>query len=80
MTCWRDCRLCAAACSATAKFLSLNAPQAKEMIRIMVDCCSKCAEECEQHAKHGSVHCGDCAAACKKCVEAFKGETVKGSI
>jgi len=48
MSCWRDCRLCAAACTSAAKFISLNAPQAGEMCRLMADVCKHCAEICEE--------------------------------
>jgi hypothetical protein len=48
MSCWRDCRLCAAACYATAKYISLNSPQQAEMCKLMAEACNRGAEICEE--------------------------------
>ena len=45
--CVRLDRACAETCQAGANLLAINATNAREMVQLCKDICSKCADECE---------------------------------
>lgn len=57
---------CAAICYTAAQVMSMGGSKAKELCKLCVDVCTKCAEEC---GKHDNEHCKECADACSKCAE-----------
>jgi len=63
---------CADICTATAKVVArAGASRAPwlELVRVCMDTCIACAEECE---KHDHEHCRICAEACRRCAEACR--------
>lgn len=65
--CIRTDRTCAETCNAAANLLSMQAPNASELVKLCQDICEKCADECSKHDHH---HCKECAEACRECAKA----------
>lgn len=63
---------CAAICTATASVLSRQLSPDREVLRTLIEACSRacdaCAVECERHASMHE-HCRVCAEACRRCEE-----------
>ena len=57
---------CAIVCNAAAQLMSLGSELAPDAIKLAIDFCERCAEECE---KHDNLHCEECAKACRNCAE-----------
>jgi hypothetical protein len=72
VACIRLDLVCAGACAATARALSIRAGHTETLEALLRACstaCSACAEECEGHASHHE-HCRICAEACRACQSA----------
>ena len=57
---------CADICTLTAKILERESENADIFLRVCMEICELCAEECE---KHHHDHCKQCAQACRECAE-----------
>ena len=58
---------CAEICQHTASFLAKGSEFADQLLRVCVDICTACANEC---AKHDHMdHCRKCAETCRECAE-----------
>jgi hypothetical protein len=72
--CIRLCLDCADVCLATGKMLSrqtaFDPPTARATLQACVQICQVCGDECQEHARHGIVHCATCLKACRRCEEA----------
>jgi hypothetical protein len=72
--CIRLCLDCADVCLATGKIMSrqtaFDPPTARAALQSCVLTCKVCGDECEQHARHGYVHCRTCMEACRRCEQA----------
>jgi hypothetical protein len=63
---------CADVCTATAKVVARAGASGipwLELVRVCMETCASCAEECEQHDHD---HCRICAEACRRCEEACR--------
>jgi len=60
-------RVCAEACYATARLLSVGGEYASAFCQACAEICDACAKECEKHAEHGIAHCARCSASCRRC-------------
>lgn len=67
--CIRLDRICATACSAAAKVLSVNSLDVSGLVAYCAEICEKCGAEC---GKHKNDHCQRCAEACNKCAAACR--------
>jgi hypothetical protein len=64
--------VCAGACSALVRALSVRAGHTETLVALLRACrtaCAACAEECERHAGHHR-HCAICAEECRACERA----------
>jgi hypothetical protein len=71
-TCIRLDWVCAGACDAVGRALSVRAGQTETLVALLRACrtaCAACAEECEGHAAHHR-HCAICAEECRACERA----------
>ncbi|KMK76328.1 four-helix bundle copper-binding protein [Alkalihalobacillus pseudalcaliphilus] len=64
--CIRLDRECADICSFTARAIQTNSPILKEVIKLCVEICQACGDEC---GRHNHEHCQNCADACYHCAE-----------
>ncbi|HBF20390.1 MAG: four-helix bundle copper-binding protein [Owenweeksia sp.] len=71
--CVRLDRACAETCQAGANLLAINATNAREMVQLCKDICSKCADECEKHEMDHCKRCGEACRECEKACEAYLG-------
>jgi hypothetical protein len=55
---------CATICTAAAQLMCLGSDNVKEICKLCITMCEKCADEC---AKHDNIHCKECAKACQQC-------------
>ena len=65
---------CADICSATAKVVARAGASGApwlEQVRVCMDACAHCAEECEKHQDMHD-HCRACAEACRRCEQACR--------
>jgi hypothetical protein len=63
---------CADVCIATAKVVARAGASGApwlELVRVCMETCNSCAEECE---KHDHEHCRICAEACRRCEDACR--------
>ena len=58
---------CADICSLTAKYVARESEFTSDILRLCIDICKACYEECK---KHDHDHCQKCAEKCKECYEA----------
>jgi hypothetical protein len=71
-TCIRLDWVCAGACEALVRALSVRAGHTETLDALLRACrtaCAACAEECERHAAHHR-HCAICAEECRACERA----------
>jgi hypothetical protein len=72
--CIRLCLDCADVCLATGNILSrqtyFDLTTARAVLQACVQTCKVCGDECEEHARHGIVHCRTCMEACRRCERA----------
>ena len=72
--CIRLCLDCSDVCLATGGILSrqtaFEPATARTALEACVRTCKVCGDECEQHARHGFVHCRICMEACRRCEQA----------
>lgn len=61
--CIRTDLSCADFCNFTARLLLREEPRAVDLVKICMEVCRECAEECE---KHEHDHCKKCAEACRE--------------
>jgi hypothetical protein len=68
------CLDCADVCLATGRMLSRQSAFDAAVARVNLQACSRtchvCGDECEEHARHGMVHCQTCLEACRRCEQA----------
>ncbi|HSK22606.1 MAG TPA: four-helix bundle copper-binding protein [Egicoccus sp.] len=65
---------CADICTATAKVVARAGASGQpwlELVKVCMQACASCAEECEQHADMHD-HCRACAEACRRCEAACR--------
>ena len=55
---------------AVTRQMAANPQLLQTSLAACVDACTRCAEECEGHARHGMTHCAVCAEACRTCEQA----------
>lgn len=67
--CIRTDLSCADFCNFTARLLLREEPRASDVVRICMEVCKECADECEQHDHD---HCKKCAEACRECEKLCK--------
>jgi hypothetical protein len=72
--CIRLCLDCADLCLVTGRILSRQTDFEPSVARAALQACTlsckACGDECEEHAKHGMVHCQTCMEACRRCERA----------
>jgi Domain of Unknown Function (DUF326) len=73
-TCIRLTLDCADVCATTGRVVSrqtgYDASATGAVLRVCIEACSSCADECEVHAAHGMEHCRVCAEECRRCEQA----------
>jgi hypothetical protein len=57
---------CAEICRLTGHLLDRDSKNAAIFIKLCVEMCKRCADECEKHPQE---HCVKCAESCRKCIE-----------
>ena len=72
--CIRLCLDCADMCLATGRILSrqtaFDSATARAALQACVQTCKVSGDECQEHARHGMVHCQTCLEACRRCERA----------
>ena len=72
--CIRLCLDCSDVCLATGGILSrqtaFDPAVARATLQACALSCKVCGDECEEHARHGFVHCQTCMEACRRCEQA----------
>jgi len=58
---------CSQICGTAISSIASDSYMYKEVLKLCVIACEKCAEECK---KHNNSHCQDCAKACEECAKA----------
>ena len=58
---------CSEICRLTGHLLERNSPNVGIFLKLCVQMCERCANECDKHTN--MEHCKKCAEACRKCVE-----------
>jgi Domain of Unknown Function (DUF326) len=58
---------CSEICRLTGQLLERNSPNVDIFLKLCVQMCERCANECDKNK--GMSHCEECAAACRKCAE-----------
>ena len=58
---------CAEICEMAISSLSYEGDFSKDIIKLCIEACNKCAKECR---KHDHMHCIECAKACEDCAKA----------
>jgi len=66
-TCIQLCSECAVMCLAATQMVSLGSHVSREVAGLCAQVCNACAVECEKHPE--SLHCRECAEACRICIE-----------
>lgn len=56
---------CADICRLTGQLLERNSDNVDIFLKLCLEMCERCAEECEKHPQ--MEHCKKCAEACRKC-------------
>lgn len=60
---------CSDICRLTGHLLEQNSPNGDIFLKLCVQMCERCANECEKHVD--MEHCKKCAEACRKCIEIY---------
>lgn len=65
--CMKNDQDCSEICRLTGQLIERNSPNADIFIKLCMQMCERCANECEKHKS--KLHCEKCADACHKCTE-----------